>query len=187
MAWTKFVAPPKQTAGTGVTAALRKGKNTPAKMNFTIRADVCDGFGWAEGDKLEAMIGEGEHHGLIRFRKNNSVGTVDVCKRSAAGGSHFFTLTLGHLPSYIDRNETKRWINAEAVEEGWVEFVLPSWADETSPRRTAPPQQKTVAANGMSKAIADAATFQRPRRDVTPGIMGDPPANRSALAEKQRA
>lgn len=183
MAWTKFVAPQKSAAGTGFTAALRKGKTGSAKMNFTIRPEMAAPFGWAAGDKLEVMVGEGEHHGLVRFRKNNSVGSVEVIKRAGVHNSHYFTLTLGHLPAYVDRSEAKRWINAESVEDGWVEFVLPSWADETAPRRAV--QDRPAAA--PSRAVAEAANFKRPTRSVTAGLMGDPPPGRSALAEKQGA
>ncbi|NGP19314.1 hypothetical protein [Devosia aurantiaca] len=153
-------------------------------MNFTIRPDLAVQFGWGAGDKLEVMVGEGEHHGLVRYRKNNSVGSVDVVKRAGVHDSHYFTLTLGHLSAYVDRSEPKRWINAEVVEDGWVEFVLPSWADETAPRKTGQAPAQTVPA---SRAIAEAANFKRPTRSVTAGMMGDPPAGRSALAEKQGA
>src|SRR5690606_18161746 len=105
MAWTKFTAPPKASAGTGVTATLRKGKTGSAKMNFTIRPDLASAWGWTAGDKLEVLIGNGEHHGLVRFRKNNSVGTVEVVRRAGVHGSHYFTLTLGHLAAYVDRSE----------------------------------------------------------------------------------
>lgn len=184
MAWTKFVAPQKSASGTGFTVSLRKGKSGKAKMNFTLRPDMAAPFGWTPGDKLEVMVGEGEHHGLVRFRKNNSVGSVEVIKRAGVHNSHYFTLTLGHLPAYIDRSEPKKWINVEAVEDGWVEFVLPSWADETAPRKAGQTPAQPVT---TSRAIAEAANFKRPTRSVTAGMMGDPPAGRSALAEKQGA
>lgn len=182
MAWTPFkVTIDKPTVGTGVSVSLRKSKTGPAKMTINMRADQVETFGWADGDKLEVMLGEGEHHGLIRLRKNNSAaGSVVLAKRTAARDSTFYVAQLGHVPGYVDRSEPKRWVQFEAVDEGWVEFVLPLWADETAPRAN-----KSPAAPAPKSPITAAANFQRPNRSTTANLMGDPPPDRSALAARE--
>lgn len=181
MAWTPFKAvTDKATVGTGISVSLRGSKAGQAKMTINMRLDLVAGFGWADGDKLEVMLGEGEHHGLIRLRKNNSAaGSVELAKRSGARDSTYYTARLGHVPAYVNRSEPKRWVQFEAVEDGWVEFVLPLWADETSPRAN-----KTTPGPTPKSPVAAAAAFQRPNRSATANLMGDPPAKRSALAAK---
>lgn len=179
MAWTKFIVQTKVAAGsgTGVKATLRKSKTKPASLGLTLTDQVAAELGWADGDKLEVLIGDGAQHGLVRLRKNNSVGTAVVEGKKAIHDSHYFRITLGNVSSFVNRSEGAKWVQFEKVDEGgWVEVVMPSWADETAPKKGELPR--------VSPSIAVAANFERPRRDNTASIMGDPPAGRSALAER---
>lgn len=195
MAWHQHVVvpykPPSQ--GTGVKVTLRAIKATGnANMVISISEAVAGRLGWGEGDKLELMVGEGEHHGLLRFRKNNDIGSVEIVRRKISPGGidnhkSFFSLRLGYMPQFIQRSESGRWANYDQVEDDWVEIVLPSWADETDPRKVKKPQAiaptPAAVAGGGSPAIppsvVQAANFKRPVRNVTGSIMGDPPPNRN--------
>lgn len=176
MSWEKAqikIAP--AAIGTGIKVSLRKGKKSPAAMHVTVRESVGKQLGWSDGDKLEVLIGTGEHHGLLRLRKNNSVGEATVSYREMSKGS-WFSVTLGHQPMFVDRNETGQWVQWEKVDDGWFELVLPKWTDETAPRQRPPSSQAQP-----SKA---APVMTRRVEDVTANLMGDPPPGRREMLEK---
>lgn len=183
MPWTKFVVPERQstTSGTGLKVTLSKrGVDKPAKLLMTFSAVLAAQFGWAGDEKLEVLIGDGAQQGFVRLRKNNSAGGSAVLeeKTSAIGSkAKYYKLVLGTIPGMIDRAEAARWSTFEAIADGgWTEVRLPSWAfPETRPARS------------MAEIASEAANFQRPRRDAAPGMMGDPPAGRSALAARKTA
>ncbi|MGE0232690.1 MAG: hypothetical protein AB7O39_03300 [Flavobacteriaceae bacterium] len=181
MAWAKAqieLAP--SNTGTGLKVSLKRTNKSSARLSMTISEAVAKNLDWADGNKIEVMIGEGEHHGLIRLRKNNSAGQAEVQRRETGKGA-WFSLRLGHQPAFVDRSEAPRWCQWEAIEDGWVEIVLPSWADETGPRRD---HGKAGAAMVGVTARNGGAPARPAGADVTGALMGDPPPGRSALAQK---
>jgi hypothetical protein len=164
----------KQAAiGTGVKVSLAKLRGNTAKMKFSISEQVAKSFGWAGGDKIEILIGNGEHHGIIRLRKNNSVGDAEVVHRKANKGD-YFQLALGYQAMFVDRAEESRWCQFEQIDEGYVEIVLPRWADETAPAK------KPAPAPIIGKPVV-----QPPRGgQVTANLMGDPPKGRREMLAK---
>lgn len=184
MAWNNFIVQTKTSAGagTGVKVTLRKMKQRPPSLGLTLTSAIAAQLGWVDEDRLEVLIGDGAQHGLVRMRKNNSVGTALVEGKKAIHESQYFKITLGHVPAFVDRAESAKWAQFEEIDEGWVEFVMPSWADETAPRN-APPKPPAA----PSAAIVAAASFQRPTRSATASLMGDPPPSRSALADRKQA
>lgn len=184
MSFTPFVAQPKGPAGSGFSAALVKMRSAPAALRFFLRISVATQLGWGDGDKLEVAIGDEEHHGLVRLRKAPT-GTAEVRIRKTVGPASFAQIIIGHVPQFIDRTEKKRWCQFDLVEDGadssdtdaaWVEVVLPSWADETSGTK----RQRVIAPPARPLAIAP------PARSVVSVLAGDPPAGRSALANRGR-
>lgn len=180
MAWNTFkVTVTTPGLGTGMKVSLAKSRGgTAVRMGVVLNAATAKDMDWLDGDMLEVLVGDGEQHGLLRLRKNNSVGTAKVQHRQAKG--EFFTVKLGVVPGFVNRSEQGRWVQFEKVESGWVEIVLPSWSDETGPRGA-----RQMAERGILPAPALRA-LPRPGRDVSGGLMGDPPAGRSALAERKR-
>lgn len=175
MAWAKaHVEIKPASVGTGVKAILRQSKKSPAALSFTFTEAVGKKLSWSDGDGVEVLIGEGEHHGLVRIRKNNSAAVTKIQRRETGKGA-WFSLKLGHQPTFIDRSEAPAWCQWEAVEDGWLEIVLPKWADETAPSK--------------AKAAAPASphpTSAKPARrgiDVTAQLMGDPPPGRREMLE----
>lgn len=162
------------SVGTGLKVTMRRGKKSAATMTISLNAGVAKQANIANDDKLEVMIGDGEHHGLIRLRKNNSVGEAVAVGRDTGKGS-FFLIKLGHQPAFIDRSGPATWCQWEIVEDGWLEIVLPKWADETAPnRKSAPP------APAPRPAIPPAPQ----RQTVTAQVMGDPPPGRREMLAK---
>lgn len=161
------------SVGTGVKVGLAKFRNNTAKMKFSFSEPVAKALGWSKGDKLEVLIGNGEHHGIIRFRKNNSTGDAEVIHRKANKGD-YFQLALGYQAAFVDRTEASRWCQYEKVEDGYVEIVLPRWADETAPAK------KPVPAPIIGR------TAPQPVRGapVTSSLMGDPPPGRREMLAK---
>jgi hypothetical protein len=141
-------------------------------MSFSISETVGTKLGWSDGDKIEIMIGSGEHHGLLRLRKNNSAGQVAIAQQKAAKGV-WFSLKMGHQDAFVNRSEPALWCQWENVDEGWIEIVLPKWADETAPnkKQTTQPAQRPAAR-------------AQPVRNVTASIMGDPPPGRREMLQK---
>lgn len=160
------------SVGTGLKVTLRRGKNSPATMTVSLNASVAKQANIAGGDKLEVMIGDGEHHGLIRLRKNNSVGeAVAVCRDT--GKATFYIIKLGHQSAFVDRSEAASWCQFEIVEDGWLEIALPKWADETAPKKKALP----VSTSLPPRPAPD-------RQTVTAAVMGDPPPGRREMLAK---
>lgn len=166
------VATKPASAGTGISASLKLvRKATLARLSLAINAATAATLGFSDKDMLEVLIGAEEHHGLIRLRKNNSVGTAVVSRRNGMKSTTYFAVALGHVPNFVNRSEAKRWCQFEQVEQGWVEIVLPSWADETGKVKRLPPP----AAGHVQAPVAKRSS------GIIGGMMGDPPPDRSAL------
>lgn len=161
------------TVGTGVKVSLAKVRGNTAKMKFSFSEQVAKALGWEKGDKIEVLIGNGEHHGIIRLRKNNSVGDAELIHRKANKGD-YYQLALGNQPMFIDRTEQSRWCQFEKVEDGYVEIVLPRWADETAPAKK--PLPSPIMAKPAPQPMRGGA--------VTSTLMGDPPAGRREMLQK---
>lgn len=159
------------SVGTGIKASLRQTKKSAAMLSFVISETVAKQIGWADKDGIEVMIGEGEHHGLIRLRKNKSTAQIEIERRETAKGG-WFSLKLGHQPAFVDRSETALWCQWEKVEEGWIEIVLPKWADETAPSRKAASVPTRIPVQPTAK------------QNVTASVMGDPPPGRREMLQK---
>ncbi|MDQ0320019.1 hypothetical protein QO002_002157 [Pararhizobium capsulatum DSM 1112] len=165
------------TTGTGIKVTLRKAKTGPASMIFSIKGDIAIKLGWAEGDKLEVLIGTDGDHGLLRFRKNNSAGDAVVKFKRAMKAITYATINLGHQARFVDRSEAGRWCQHEEVEDGYLEIVLPRWADETAPKK--PLAQIPMATKPTQPPEKPVAS-----RAVTSDLMGDPPPGRRQMLDK---
>lgn len=162
----------------GLAASLKKIKGAPAALTLTLREKVAEGLGWADGDRLQVQLGDGEHHGLIRMRKDADGSAIVKRRVSGDGqkrGGPYYAIALGHIPAFVDRSEPKKWCTFEVLEgedEGWIEIVLPSWADETGPAKR----------NRLALPGPHSMPLREPVHNVTAQIAGDPPPHRSALA-----
>ena len=170
--------------GTGLKVALKRPKGAAARMSVSITGNAKQQLGWADGDKIEVLIGTDGDHGLMRLRKNNSVGQAVVSERKAVRGGAYLNIALGHQPDFVNRSESAAWCQWEVLDEGWVEVVLPKWADETGPKdmraaaRAPEPVRAPVAAAELSPVRRGPG---RPPKNVTANIMGDPPAVRREM------
>jgi hypothetical protein len=167
--------------GTGIKVGLRRTKKNAASMTVYLTGEGVKALGVGDGDKCEVLIGDGEHHGLIRLRKNNSAaGEAPVSKRETGKGA-FYTIKLGHQAAFVDRTEQALWCQWEAIEEGWIEIVMPKWADET-----APTQRSVIQGTPGPKPLTPAQqAIQRGKaKNVTSSVMGDPPPGRREMLEK---
>ena len=170
------------SVGTGVKVTLSKFKASSAKMKFSFSDAVARSLGLVDGDKLEVLIGSGEHHGLLRIRKNASVGEAVIAHRKALKGG-YFALDLGHQPAFVDRSEAGRWCQFETVEDGFVEIVLPRWADETGPAKQKIASAPVAPARPVGRP-PNAEVKHQPARSVTSNLMGDPPLGRREMLAK---
>lgn len=173
MSWERAqikIAP--ASVGTGIKVSLRKRGTGTAKMSITFTGLAMKSLDWSKGDKIETMIGTGEHHGLLRLRQNNSIGEAVVDERDAVRGGKYQSLKLGEQTAFVDRPEPSQWVQWEKVEDGWLEIVLPKWADETGPKRE------------RSAPITRPTQSPQPKQSVTSSLMGDPPAGRRQMLEQ---
>lgn len=173
MSFTSFTVVTRPAAtGTGFAASLKRIKGAPAVLTFTLREGVAAALGWGDGDVLAVQLGEEEHHGLVRL-KPDAGGSARAVRRVAGGraAGAYLSVSLGHVPAFVNRAEPKKWCQFEALDDGWVEVVLPSWADDTGIKRT-------------RVALPSAATLMiAPRHGggLSGRLPGDPPPGRSAL------
>lgn len=165
--------------GTGLSVSLRKAKLGDAKMMVFLSAALASRLAWAVGDSIQALLGTDGDHGMIRIRKNGD-GTAVVASRSAGKNGVYFCIALGAVPGFVNRTEPKRYCKFEELEEGWVEIVLPAWADETHPEK-----RKVAAPSSMPRPHESVHRPALGRRtiSVTSQIQGDPPIGRSALSQ----
>lgn len=167
--------------GTGIKVSLAKVRGAEAKMKFVVSVGLAKQFGWANGDKLEILIGNGDDHGMMRFRKNNSVGDAEVVNRKSVKGD-WVSIALGRQTMFVDRAETARWCQFEELEDGWVEVVLPRWADETAPKKATQALAGTTPIR--STTPPPPAKPSASSRVVTGALMGDPPPGRREIMAK---
>lgn len=167
------------SVGTGIKVTLRKGKKGAAAMVFSVKGEIAKALGWAEGDKLEVLIGTGGDHGLLRFRKNNSTGDAVVKFKKAMKAVTYATISLGHQSAFVDRAEAGRWCQHESVEDGYLEIVLPRWAEETGPKR-----QQVAAPSAPSPSRPVPQPPAPAKRAVTASVLGDPPPGRREMLAK---
>lgn len=184
----------------GISATLRKGKANPARLWLTISSLVAAELCLSDGMEFDVLVGDGDNHGVIRLALlEKGAGEGFLLKKVHGAKADWFSLALGRVPQFIDRGEKRKWCNWERIEgpadEGFVEIVLPSWADETAPankeRVMAPvPLAATLpriggaarsAQNGETAARSAQMEKTAARRDNTAAINGDPAPGRSAL------
>lgn len=174
----QVVLPPPASAPTGIAASLQKaGSTRHARLVITLQDKTGKSLGFSDGDRIEIQLGEAEHHGLIRLRKSDAGSAILKHRVSGDGtkrGGPYYQLQLGHIEQFVNRSEVRRWVQFEAVEDGWIELVLPRWADETGPNKP--------------KALTGPASLPLPPprtgRSVTAAAMGDPDPSRSALGQR---
>lgn len=174
MAFERVLIKAKQAStGTGFKVVLSK-RVGPAIMRFTVTKTVANELGWSHDDKLEVFIGTDGDHGLLRFRKNNSVGDAVVSFKKTQKGE-WVSINIGHQSRFVDEAQPSAWCQFEKLDGGYVEVVLPRWADRTAPK----------------KPVAEVRPVGRPPLDparrpasVTSSIMGDPPPNRREMLAK---
>ena len=167
--------------GTGVKCRMMKGANKPATMSISLAGGAMRTCGWANDDKVEVAVGTGSDHGMIRLRKNNSVKDGATVTLVELDKGNYQRINLGHLPMFIDRKEAAQWCQWEEVAEGgWLEIILPKWADETAPNRKAKTESDLVK---IPLRPQDANPTVK-KQVVTGHLMGDPPAGRRELLEK---
>lgn len=174
------------SVGTGIKVTLRQGRSGQASMIFSIKGEIAKGFNWSDGDKIEVLIGTGSDHGLLRFRKNNSTGDAVVKSKKAMKGITYTTISLGHQPAFVNRAEAGRWCQFEQVDDGFVEIVLPRWAEETSPKKQAV-AVSPVSVSGTAPIPQGRVAQPTPspvKRAVTAQVLGDPPPGRREMLAK---
>ena len=166
--------------GTGVKCRLTKGVNKPAMMTISLAGQAMRQCGWGKDDRGEVAVGTQDDHGMIRLRKNNSVKDGATVNLMELDKGNYLRLSLGHLPMFVDRKESAQWCKWEMVEDGWMEIVLPKWADETAPNRKARPESDLVKIPLRTQAVNPTVK----KEVVTGQLMGDPPAGRREMMEK---
>ncbi len=168
--------------GTGLSVSLRKPKSGPAKMTVCLSLAKALQLGWEAGDKLEVLVGTEEQHGLVRLHRHPE-GTAVLVGRNAGRRGAYYGISLGHIPGYVDRTEEKRYCQFEVLDDGWIEIILPKWADETHPT-------KKVVRVPEPLTRAPVVVERRPplgQRTRPVPIAGDPPRERSALNNRAAA
>lgn len=165
------VTAPQKTDETGIKASLVAMRGSEAKLRLIIASATAKNFGWSAGDGIQVQIGKGEHHGMLRLRKNNSVACAKLAGRTVGRSAEMFWLALGHQPTFVNRAEKSSPCHWEKLADNWIEITLPAWARETGLK----PQQARP---------HPAPSGPREKRNVTAELMGDPPPGRSALPAK---
>lgn len=166
-----------------VSASLKKVRGAPASLSLVIRPAFIERVGWVDGTVLEVAFGKDEHHGLLRLRENTAGGARLKAMEAGRGKKgRYFRIGIGRCPEFVDRSESAKACLVEILDgddAGWIEIVLPRWADETSPNKAGQADRRPSIATAPVAGGRPSAV-----RDIAPRLMGDPPPNRSALAQR---
>lgn len=135
MAFEEIVPAEKAATGTGVSVGLAKLRAGRALLRVSMHLPVMLEMGWLDGEKLVALLGTGEDHGLLRLRKDKA-GAYKAGERVMRGGA-YYQVSLGHRPEFVDRSEKAVPCQWEKVDLVTIEIALPQWADETKPKAKA--------------------------------------------------
>ncbi|MEN5278106.1 hypothetical protein ABE527_14275 [Brucella sp. TWI432] len=142
--------------GSGIKAGIR-GKVTP-RLFLTVARPVAKDLGLIDGTPIEVLIGENEHHGLIRFRKHESgLAYVEDATTRGNGSMH---IRLGHQPLFVLRAETIQSCEWRMVEDGFIELKLPKWAGETRKSKVAPVKSGSASKRTVNDAQVSMLTVR---------------------------
>lgn len=145
MSFQPFLVEQKAKIETGVTAGLRQIRaDAPLMLELNVRPwQLTFHLDWTAGTILAVLLGADEDHGVIRLKADPS-GTALCRERNGGAGQHrrkYLNISLGRVGRFVSRPEPTQWCQCELVDDGWVEIVLPAWADETKPKPRAAVQQ----------------------------------------------
>lgn len=73
----------------------------------------------------DVLVGGGEQKGLLRLKQNAKGIAKPRAMRNGA-----VTFNLGFIEKFGTEAEPKQFCNADVIEPGVIEVVLPPWADE---------------------------------------------------------
>lgn len=125
---------------TGIKVGLR-GKIAP-QFHITFTSWSADQIGLHAGDRVEVLIGDGEHRGLVRLRRDGQ--GAGFAETVGNGKGKHIRVNLGFQPMFGNEQQLAKSCNWEHVEDGYIEIVLPEWADKKHPIR--PVEDKAVRA-----------------------------------------
>lgn len=160
--------PTTTNAHTGATVGLMKARKSKALLRVTMRRNLMEAMGFTEGDRLVALLGQDEDHGVLRLRKDKN-GAFKINERNTRNTT-YWQVSLGHRPEFVDRIEAATACQWEQIDLATVEIIMPSWADETRPKigkaiSATPPSvtagKKDVEAMASERAASDARRQQR--------------------------
>lgn len=150
--------------GSGIKVGIR-GRVTP-RLFIKIARSVGSELGLTDGAPIEVLIGEGEHHGLIRFRKHEA-GLAYIEDTSTKANGHF-QIRLGRQLKYVARSEAPQTCQWRHI-DGFIELKLPVWAAETGPNRVSSKASDALKAKERPKApdlLNVRVEEQRPERPL---------------------
>ncbi len=159
---------PAPAEKSGVSVGLVKLRSSAAKLRVTIRATAFEGLGFALDDRFVLLVGRDEDHGMIRLRKDKN-GKIKPTERSFVGGTFGIQINLGVRPEFINEARKATPVQFEKIDLTTLEIVLPPWADETRPGKTArisglPPQVAAAAKDREAKLKEEAEAEDRRRQ-----------------------
>lgn len=162
---------PRQHSSGGIRAELRKGRNQKfASLLISFSGPVRQEIGIVGDDvELAVMLGEAEDHGLLRMRRAESGDAVTLTAHRIpirASGGEYHRVKCGHVPILVNASRPPLPCKWEKLDNGWLEIVLPAWADETAPKRGAISATDPKALRAKAAAEADKARQEAERKEA---------------------
>lgn len=168
---------PQQTKtnapSTPIKAALQRMRGSDAKLIFTLTKEMVADLEWEAGTRLAVLIGDGDSHGLFRFRADPTRGVVtcdqrQLQRRDGRPPAVYFQIKLGSVARLVNRREPAKACTFKKLENGWVEVSLPRWAEVTSPTAVVKQQRQAVADQETRRVQKEAksATVRRQEREA---------------------
>lgn len=147
----------------------RAGRATRATLQITLAGRIRDAMALHGTARIAVLMGEGEHHGLIRIRvaREGDEAALTVAPTKSVHKTEFYRLRLGAVEQYRSEPAKAEAVNWEQLDDGWIEIALPAWADETRPK---PKERVSAVPPAMLKAKAageaDAEREKRERKEA---------------------
>lgn len=109
---------------------INRGKSPRPSCLVGLTAEFAARIAIKRGQTFMALIGTGEHRGLMRLKRTTK---GPLSPRQSKGGS--FVFDLGYVERFGTEREPREYVNAEIVDADTIQIVMPKWADEVDEPR----------------------------------------------------
>lgn len=159
----------RNRAPASISLRIRKGGDLPA-CHIGLTRNLSALIALKRGDRMQVLVGTGEHKGLLRLRRDPEKGTAGT--RPLGTGA--FILNVGHIPHFGLVEVHRHPCEARALDAETLEISLPDWSKLVPAQKPAAPESQQRADPPHNGGIA-----ARPPLKILGAVIDSAPDNES--------